>query len=95
MKVEAEQFVFPFDAPGQREFEFIPSASIFDGFGVLHWFSWWVILSLHCLPSKVIKHDPFVDAVPAVFQSRKRSAFCVLGVLSFPSAKLKSKIAVK
>lgn len=84
MKIEAEQFVFPFDRPGQWEFNFSPSASIFDGWSVLDWFAWWAVLAVHSLPCRIRSpHAFFLEVLPVIADWRRRSGFCVLGVVTF------------
>ncbi len=79
MKIIAEQFVFPFVADCQLEFHFIPSASVFDGWGPLCWFSFWAVLQVHSvrLTPSVWCFRSYALAIPFILDSVRRSATCV------------------
>ena len=87
MKVEAEQFVFPFVVFRQAEFTFIPSASVFDGWGVLSWFSWWAVLRVEKFanrrPRRLWCFASYAAALPVIFAARRRASFCLLGLVLF------------
>ena len=87
MKVEAEQFLFPFAADCQMEFTFIPSASVFDGWGVLSWFSCWAVLRVETFanrrPRRPWRFASFAAALPVIFAARRRASFCLLGLVLF------------
>jgi hypothetical protein len=87
VKVLAEQFVFPFAVDCQLEFRFIPSASVFDGWGVLSWFSWWAVLRIETFSSRRSRRPwrfaAFAAALPVIFAARRRASFCLLGLVVF------------
>jgi hypothetical protein len=87
VKVEAEQFVFPFVVPRQAEFTFIPSVSVFDGWGVMSWFSWWAVLCIENFANRRRRVPrcfvSYAAALPVIFSARRRASFCLLGLVLF------------
>jgi hypothetical protein len=90
VKVEAEQFVFPFLVIRQAEFLFIPSASIFDGWGPLEWFAWFRVVarafSVDALPriaSKIAALEIRLGLLRLCHESAYRSGLCLEGVVVF------------
>lgn len=81
----AQQFVFPFDAPGQRQFSFMADLAPFP-LSPLFAFCWWLVVRLEILGRPVPPFRPaFRSALPWIVASRRRVGFCLEGCVAFPT----------